>query len=122
MIVIIYEFLKLGLSIGVQHSHSQRCIIKISCFKYLGSMFTIDSHIEEDINHPVNTAWLKWRSLSGLICDAKMLVKSKGKTYITATIPTMMCHPSSVDTSKSYMRLKEKCYLGGVMRLDKVRP
>ena len=52
---------------------------KVSRSKYLGSMLTADARIDEDVNHRVNTAWLKWRSLSGVLCDPKCRLKPKVK-------------------------------------------
>ncbi|KAL0870658.1 hypothetical protein ABMA27_005605 [Loxostege sticticalis] len=63
---------------------------KVERFKYLGSMLTTDARVDEDVNHRVNTAWLKWRSLSGVLCDTRMPVKTKGKIYKTAVRPAML--------------------------------
>ncbi|KAI8439845.1 hypothetical protein MSG28_001314 [Choristoneura fumiferana] len=100
---------------------------KVSRFKYLGSMLTTDAHIEEDVNHRVNTAWLKWRSLSGVLCDNKMPIKTKGKIYKTAVRPAMTYGAECWTTLKKHEQklhtaeMKMLRWAGGVTRLDKVR-
>ncbi|XP_073967457.1 uncharacterized protein [Choristoneura fumiferana] len=100
---------------------------KVSRFKYLESMLTTDAHIEEDVNHRVNTAWLKWRSLSDVLCDNKMPMKTKGKIYKTAVRPAMTYESECWTTLKKHeeklptAEMKMLHWAGGVTRLDKVR-
>ncbi|XP_061706801.1 uncharacterized protein LOC133517485 [Cydia pomonella] len=63
---------------------------KVSQFKYLGTMLTADGAIESDVTYRVNAGWQRWRALSGVLCDRKMLIKVKGKVYKTAVRPAMM--------------------------------
>ncbi|KAL0811093.1 hypothetical protein ABMA28_010361 [Loxostege sticticalis] len=57
-------------------------------FKYLGSMIADDGTIEADVTNRITTAWIKWRSLTGVLCDTKIPVRTKGKVYKTANSHT----------------------------------
>ncbi|KAH1222102.1 Craniofacial development protein 2 [Glycine max] len=43
-----------------------------------------DGEIEGDVNHRIQAGWMKWRKASGVLCDAKVPIKLKGKFYRTA--------------------------------------
>ncbi|KAH1250173.1 Craniofacial development protein 2 [Glycine max] len=43
-----------------------------------------DGEIEGDVNHCIQAGWMKWRKASGVLCDAKVPLKLKGKFYRTA--------------------------------------
>ncbi|KAL5141668.1 hypothetical protein HKD37_09G024973 [Glycine soja] len=43
-----------------------------------------DGEIEGDVNHRIQAEWMKWRKASGVLCDAKVPIKLKGKFYLTA--------------------------------------
>ena len=50
----------------------------VKTFKYLGSIF--DSNGEErNINNRVKLAWMKWKQLTGVLCDKKVPIKLKDK-------------------------------------------
>ncbi|KAL5192364.1 Germin-like protein subfamily 3 member 4 [Glycine soja] len=59
-------------------------IPQVTRFKYLGSVIQDDGEIEGDVNHRIQAGWMKWRKASGVLCDAKVPVKLKGKFYRTA--------------------------------------
>ena len=48
-------------------------------FWYLGSVIYKDGEIEEDMNHRIRAQWMKWRSVLGVLCDRRILIKLKGK-------------------------------------------
>ena len=54
----------------------------------LGPSYKMMGEIEEDINHRIQTRWMKWKNTSGFICDGKILLNLKGKFYIR---PTLLC-------------------------------
>ncbi|KAL5188110.1 hypothetical protein HKD37_05G013655 [Glycine soja] len=59
-------------------------IPQVTRFKYLGSVIQDDGEMEGDVNHRIQVGWMKWRKASGVLCDAKVPIKLKGKFYRTA--------------------------------------
>ncbi|KAL5154055.1 hypothetical protein HKD37_19G053494 [Glycine soja] len=49
-----------------------------------------DGEIEGDVNHRIQAGWMKWRKASGVLCDAKVPIKLKGKFYRTAVRPAIL--------------------------------
>ncbi|KAH1206126.1 Craniofacial development protein 2 [Glycine max] len=49
-----------------------------------------DGEIEGDVNHRIQAGWMKWRKASGVLCDAKVPIKLKGKFYRTAIRPAIL--------------------------------
>lgn len=48
--------------------------------------------LEGDVNHIIQARWMKWRSVSRIICDRKVLLKLKGKFYcITTRLVMLYC-------------------------------
>ncbi|XP_061704210.1 uncharacterized protein LOC133515655 [Cydia pomonella] len=66
---------------------------KINSFKYFGSVISSDRSIDADIIHRINTGWMKWKELSGVLCDNRMPVHMKGKLYKAAVRPATECWP-----------------------------
>ncbi|KAI0526895.1 hypothetical protein KFK09_002488 [Dendrobium nobile] len=56
-------------------------INKSTHFRYLESIVQSDSEINGDIISRIQVGWLKWRNVSGLLCDRKVPLKLKGKFY-----------------------------------------
>ena len=63
---------------------------KCNSFKYLGSIINKSGSCDEDVNHRISVAWLKWRQNSGVLCDKRMPPKLKGKIYTTVVRPALM--------------------------------
>ena len=61
----------------------------VTTFKYLGSIFDSNGGAERDINYRVKLAWMKWKKLTGVLCDKKVPIKLKDKVYKTVIKPTM---------------------------------
>ncbi|XP_045495975.1 uncharacterized protein LOC123694555 [Colias croceus] len=59
-------------------------------FKYLGSVISNNGTIDADVTNRINTGWMKWRELSGVLCDNRMPVRVKGKAYKTAIRPALI--------------------------------
>jgi hypothetical protein len=57
---------------------------KKDIFCYLGSMLQKDGDIDEDLSHIIKADWLKWRQVSGVLCDPRVPLKLKSKFYRTA--------------------------------------
>lgn len=58
----------------------QVALPKVDSFKYLGSIISHDGKIDEDVYHRTATGWLKWRQLTGVMCDSRIPLKVKGKS------------------------------------------
>ena len=61
----------------------------VTTFKYLGSIFDSNGGTERDISNQVKLAWMKWKQLTGVLCDKKVPIKLKYKVYKTVIKPTM---------------------------------
>ncbi|KAL0809484.1 hypothetical protein ABMA28_011031 [Loxostege sticticalis] len=124
-----YMVCNFGGAADVDHTISidKKPLPKVQTFKYLGSVIASDANVEKDIDHRVNTAWMKWRSLSGVLCDPKMPIKIKGKIYKTVVRPAMMYGSECWTIKKAHEQklhtteMKMLRWAGGVTRLDKVR-
>ncbi|KAL5164281.1 hypothetical protein HKD37_18G049636 [Glycine soja] len=86
-----------------------------------------DGEIEGDVNHRIQAGWMKWRKASGVLCDAKVPIKLKGKFYRTTVRPAILygteCwavksqHENKVGVAEMRM-LRWMC---GKTRQDKIR-
>lgn len=56
-------------------------------------MLNIDWDINEDVKHIIAIGWLKWRTISQVLCDKKVLIKLKGKFYRIAILPIIPYGP-----------------------------
>ena len=61
----------------------------VTTFKYLGSIFNSNEGADSDINNRVKLAWMKWKQLTGVLCDNKVPIKLKDNVYKTVIKPTM---------------------------------
>lgn len=86
----------------------QTPIPSVDKFKYLGSMLTVDANIDADVKHRVSVAWQKWRTLTGVLCDPRMPVKTKGKVYKTAVRPARR-YFTDPSAGQSRRRMNNKC-------------
>ncbi|XP_063627476.1 uncharacterized protein LOC134798981 [Cydia splendana] len=97
----------------------------VNKFKYLGSMLTADANI--DVTHRINLAWQKWRTLTGVLCDPRMPIKTKGKVYKTAVRPVLLYGSECWTVKKTHEQkahvneMKMLRWAGGVTRMDRVR-
>ncbi|KAH1243703.1 Sugar transporter ERD6-like 16 [Glycine max] len=84
-------------------------------------------YMKWDVNHRIQAGWMKWRKASGVLCDAKVPIKLKGKFYRTAVRPAILygteCwtvksqHENKVGVAEMRM-LRWMC---GKIRQDKIR-
>ncbi|KAL1447841.1 hypothetical protein WDU94_001904 [Cyamophila willieti] len=77
-------------------------------FKYLGSNIDEKGELDCEITHRINTAWMNWKRMSGVLCDRRMNVKMKGKIHKTVKI---------LEVAEMRM-LRWSC---GVTRMDRIR-
>ena len=52
-------------------------------------MFTSEGGSQADVNNRIRIRWMKWKEVSGVVCDSKRLVKLKDKVYKTIIRPAM---------------------------------
>ncbi|XP_063370241.1 uncharacterized protein LOC134658486 [Cydia amplana] len=100
---------------------------KVNQFKYLGSVITNDANVEVDVSHRINIAWQKWRTLTGVLCDPRMPIRTKGKVYKTAVRPAMLYGAECWPVKETHVKklhvaeMKMLRWSGGVTRIDKIR-
>ena len=61
----------------------------VTSFKYLGSIFTSEGGSQADFTNRIRIGWMKWKEVSGVMCDRKMPVKLKDKVFKTIIRPAM---------------------------------
>ena len=61
----------------------------VTSFKYLGSIFTSEGGSQADVNNRIRIGWMKWKEVSGVMCDRKIPVKLKDKVFKTIIRPAM---------------------------------
>ncbi|VDP54547.1 unnamed protein product [Heligmosomoides polygyrus] len=98
-----------------------------SVLKYLRSAVAIDGSLMVEVNSRVSAACSKWRSLTGVLCDRKILEHLKSKICRAVIRPVAMygaeCWPATreVETRLSVMETKMLRWTAGVTRLDRIR-
>jgi len=87
---------------------------KTSEFKYLGSTITADGDITAEVRAHVKAAWLKWRQVTGVLCDRRMPTRFKAKIYRTVVRPVALygceCWPAGANNERA-LRAMEMCML-----------
>ena len=61
----------------------------VTSFKYLGSIFTSEEGSQADVNNRIRIGWMKWREVSGVMCERKIPVELKVKVFKTIIRPAM---------------------------------
>ncbi|KAL5185376.1 Peroxisome biogenesis factor 10 [Glycine soja] len=88
---------------------------------------TDDGEIEGDVNHRIQAGWMKWRKASGVLCDAKVPIKLKGKFYRTAVRPAILygtecwAVKSQHENKVGVAEMKMLRWMCGKTRQDKIR-
>ncbi|XP_070014323.1 uncharacterized protein [Nicotiana sylvestris] len=59
-------------------------------FKYLGSVIQGNREIDENDTHYIGVGWMKWRLVSGVLCDKKVPPIFKSKFYRVVVRPAML--------------------------------
>ena len=61
----------------------------VTSFKYPGSIFTSEGGSQADVNNRIRIGWMKWKEVSGVMCDWKIPVALKDKLFTTIIRPAM---------------------------------
>ncbi|KAI0502646.1 hypothetical protein KFK09_017602 [Dendrobium nobile] len=67
-----------------------KVINKSTRFVYFKYIIQSDGEIDGDIINRIQVGWLKWRNASGLLCDKKVPLKLKEKSYKIVVRPIML--------------------------------
>ena len=75
--------------------HISLAILKIAAENLTGSsgwtgaLFTSEGGSQADVNNRIRIGWMKWKEVSGVMCDRKMPVELKDKVFKTIIRPAM---------------------------------
>lgn len=75
-------------------------LLKCQKFKYLGSVMSNTCDVRSDVNACIQAGWLKWQSVTGVLCDKKMPLKLKSKVYKAVVRPALLYALESWATKK----------------------
>jgi len=95
-------------------------------FRYLGSIMHKKGDIVDDVTHRIRAGWLKWRSVSGVLCDKRIPLKLKGIFYKTAIRLAMLYGAESWAANKqlhkmSVAELRMLRWMSDKTRKNKIR-
>ena len=94
---------------------------------YLGSVIDKDGTIDNDVDLRVQAAWSRWRKLTGVLYDRKILLRLKAKVYETIIIPVLTywseCWATKVTNKRKIATMELRMLRGilGVSRRDRMR-
>ncbi|XGW34666.1 hypothetical protein V3C99_018560 [Haemonchus contortus] len=77
-------------------------IEKVQDFRFLGSDLPADGSEYQAVNSRTNTAWMKWRESTGILCVRRCSRILKGKVYRTVVRYTMLYGSECWSASKSH--------------------
>lgn len=102
-------------------------LTRVEKFKYLGSYVQCDGGLEAEIQHRINSGWMNWRKLSGVLCDRKVSCRMKGKLYKSVVRPAMLYSAETWPITKAQEKKLEVAemrmlrWMSGVTRKDRIR-
>ena len=96
-------------------------------FTYLGSTLAEDEGLDAEVTHIVQSGWENWKKVSGVLCDRRMDMKTKGKVHRTVVRPVLMYGAETWALKKEQENKLEVAemrmlrWTGGVTKLNKTR-
>lgn len=99
-------------------------LTKTSMFRYLGSHLQSNGDIDGDVRARVNGAWMRWREVTGVLCDRKMPIRLKSKIYRTVVRPVALYGTESWPTTRTTeqrlhaMEMRMVRWIMGISLLD----
>nr|CDJ85576.1 RNA-directed DNA polymerase (reverse transcriptase) domain containing protein [Haemonchus contortus] len=79
-------------------------LTRTTTFKYLGSAIASDGSLGFETKSRVNAAWLKWRSMTGVLCDENIPERLKSKIFRTAIRPVTIHQNPALDSRSNTLR------------------
>ncbi|ROL54701.1 RNA-directed DNA polymerase from mobile element jockey [Anabarilius grahami] len=95
-------------------------------FRYLGSVISHDGSVTADVRARIQAAWIKWRKVTGVLCDQRMPDKLKGKIYKTVIRPVALygseCWPASTihEQALNTIEMRMLQWSLGIKRWDRI--
>ncbi|KFD61444.1 hypothetical protein M514_26340 [Trichuris suis] len=65
-------------------------LTKALTLKYLGNYLSSEGGVTTDVSAKMQSAWQKWKTLTGVLCDKKLPRKLKSKVYRTVIRPAVL--------------------------------
>ena len=99
----------------------------VAHFKYLGSVIDTDGTIDRDVDLRVQTAWSRWRKLTGVLYDRNIALRLKAKVYEATIRPALTygreCWAMKVTNKRQIATTEMRMLRGilGVSRRDHMR-
>lgn len=100
---------------------------KCNKFKYLGSAISSSATCHEDVSARVQTAWMKWHQLTGVLCDKRMPLHLKGRIHKSVIRPAMLFASECWTMFEQFNKKLEASEMKmlrlarGVTKLDRIR-
>lgn len=100
---------------------------KVEKFKYLGSLICSNGDSLPDARKRVNAAWMKWRQVTGVLCDLRIPLRLKAKIYKSVVRPVALygseCWPATTkhEQALSTMEMRMLRWCLGLTRFDRIR-
>ncbi|EYC26828.1 hypothetical protein Y032_0010g985 [Ancylostoma ceylanicum] len=77
---------------------------RTEAFKYLISTVSFDGCLSHEVSARINATWLKWRSLTGVLCDKNIPDRLKSRIYRTVIRPVALyatgCWPATKEVER----------------------
>ena len=122
------EYLKVGVvDDGEELKLQGEKVKRAKNFKYLGSTVSTNGRCEEEVRTSIQTGWMIWKKVSGVLCDRKLSARAKGKMYKSVVRPAMLHGMEMVAVTErqegemEVAELKIVRWALGVTRKDKIR-
>ncbi|EYC05843.1 hypothetical protein Y032_0080g1396 [Ancylostoma ceylanicum] len=96
-------------------------------FKYLGSTLSADGNLAHKVAARVNATYLKWRPMTGVLCDKNIPDRFKSKVCRAVVRSVALygaeCWPATkkVERRLSVMETKMLRWMAGIRRADRIR-
>ena len=73
---------------------------RVSEFKYLGSTLQEDGGASREVERRIAAGWDAWRNMSGILCDKRVPLYSKGKIYKVVVRPALLYGTEALPITK----------------------
>ena len=80
---------------------NDKALKQVDHFKYLGSGIGERGGCEDAVRERIAAAWLKWRGLTGVLCDKRIPLRLKAKIYRTVIRPVLLYSTETMAMTRS---------------------